>query len=289
MPRLLIEFLAEFGAEKKGEVDFLLDKMYQNSPEVTQTSELKSYSAKYKELPKRSQQQKALDAIWDHLINTQPAWLDPKKLTKFLEESITPQQNVLILKAFKFESSNVGNCSHRACYAAIRLHEMFRATSIEVMVKSSKEIDHFVVYLKNKVEKTWFVYDPLTNPEVVFAFDEYQKEIIPAFKPASTQVLLSISVTIDDDFCQRYARLYPKLLKHLSAEVDALNVKKLQSIPGFTKAVSVYCEEPHPKKLLELACAELKVKFGKKSLSLTQELCDGEATAAASDISVRPR
>lgn len=47
---------------------------------------------------------------------------------------------------------------------------------------SAPTIDHFVVYLGNN-DKGWKVYDPLTNPTLIFDLDEYRREILPSFKP----------------------------------------------------------------------------------------------------------
>ncbi len=80
----------------------------------------------------------------------------------------------------------VGNCANRACYAAIKLFDLFKQTTWKISLVSNSKKDHFVLYLhdssKQGKERKYYVYDPLTNPKVLFEFEDYIKLILPLFK-----------------------------------------------------------------------------------------------------------
>lgn len=94
------------------------------------------------------------------------------------------QTRYLLSKALGFACTNVGNCSDRSAYAAVKLFEIFKSTDVKVSLVSVPSVDQFIVYIGNK-EKGWHIYDPLTNPTIAFTFDEYKAQVLPLFETLS--------------------------------------------------------------------------------------------------------
>ena len=104
-------------------------------------------------------------SFWN--IRTQPTVLEQQRL-------------FLVQNAAVFAHTNLGNCAKRASYAAIELFEILMGTGSELQLTSYPEIDHFVLRIGNAAEG-WNIYDPLTNPELLFNEDEFTIEIKPLF------------------------------------------------------------------------------------------------------------
>jgi hypothetical protein len=197
-----------------------------------------------------------------------PRFKDPKASITFFQESVTPEKGSLMLRAFVFERSDIGNCSHRASYAAMKLFEMFKDTPIKISVEAigrERLIDHVIVVLSNDTTKEKFVYDPLTNPELVFGFDEYEEEIMPCFE-MSPVGKLGFSCQIDQALCHQYQNLTPRLRQDLAIQVGKLNKQVLKLKPMLMEQLSAGVGKP-TSHMLETACKQLKHKFGKHTLA----------------------
>jgi len=94
------------------------------------------------------------------------------------------QTKYLLSKALAFACTGIGNCSDRSAYAAIQLFELFKSSDIKVSLVSVPSVDQFIVYIGNK-ERGWYIYDPLTNPAIVFTLEEYKTQVLPLFEPVS--------------------------------------------------------------------------------------------------------
>lgn len=266
MPVLLKDFLTNHEASDLSAP--LLEKMHRTAPAVRDTLTSPHYSATYKKLPDLSSEQRVFQTTWQFLVsNTMPGFKDPKASITFFKESITPEKGALMLRAFVFESSDIGNCSHRASYAAMKLFGMLKDTSIKISVEAigrERFIDQVIVVLSNETTKEKFVYDPLTNPELVFGFDEYEKDILPCFK-LSPVGRLGFSCKIDEELCRQYQNLTPRLRQDLAVQVGKLNKQVLKLNSMVMQPISLREGKPTGK-MLDAVCEQLKDKFGKHTL-----------------------
>ena len=86
----------------------------------------------------------------------------------------------LVKKAILFSITEIGNCSDRAAYASLILFNALKETGIKVALQSLETKDQFYVCLGSK-ETGWKIYDPLTNPSIVFDVAEYQEKMLGYF------------------------------------------------------------------------------------------------------------
>jgi hypothetical protein len=123
----------------------------------------------------------------------------------------------------------LGNCSFRASYAAIELAKIFFGMSvgIEVKVRSYPEIDQFIVRIGSD-EQGWKIYDPLTNPELIFDIEEYDRDIIPLFKSLNTPKR-PYEFTITRSQINKFELLTKKMLYLLQSESDNLSIEALKT------------------------------------------------------------
>lgn len=144
------------------------------------------------------------------------------------------------LKAFLFDRAATfqfcpyGTCAWRACYAGLKLIRVFQNSNLQVFVEAAKIKDHFTVMLGSKVTG-WFVYDPLTNPDVVFPVDLYNKEIIPTFSDRrSTAERFSLKIT--PALAEAYENAWPRIQKLYleTCRAAKLDPKKLVRDPAFS-------------------------------------------------------
>lgn len=97
--------------------------------------------------------------------------LDPTEIKSLAMES------AIVKYALSYAFYGIGNCSHRAAYAAIKLFELLKGTSIRVKFYSYVKRDQFVCYLIDK-EDQMHVYDPYTNPEELYEPKFYRDNIL---------------------------------------------------------------------------------------------------------------
>lgn len=86
------------------------------------------------------------------------------------------QRQLLILNSLIFQHTHLGNSHTRASYSAFRLFELLQNSDLKFYVKSIKAHNHMVVYIKQN--KSWYVYDPMLNPDLIFSSEEYRKNVI---------------------------------------------------------------------------------------------------------------
>ena len=121
----------------------------------------------------------------------------------------------VFVKGGGFYITGLGNCSDRVADAAMKLYHSLKDTDVKVILYSAPSIDQFIVYLKTP-DKTWHVYDPVTNPELLFSLDEYKKEIIPLFDKVPHPAR-EVKLTIDNDLYVSYLFFCPRLKTCLTA------------------------------------------------------------------------
>lgn len=138
--------------------------------------------------------------------------------------------------AATYKFAFVGDCSFRASYAALNLAKVFSNCDITVALLSEKSKDQYVVMLGNN-KKGWFVYDPLTNPELVFELNFYKKEILPTFrqpeKVAMQQFKLVVTKEIAENFNNSWQVIKTELINLLNKNKPI--VKELLQDPDFTR------------------------------------------------------
>jgi len=232
--------LSDFIKENDGDAcaDFLIEKMGILSPNAQDTYSSEFYFAKYREMIESETydliHNKMMVCSLEAIIFTKaPFFYSQTQPITFFGQSLLPPEIAVFLRAFIFDISNYGNCSHRAGYAAIQLFKMLKSTDLQVIVKSAKSTDHFVVYLGNKTIG-WFIYDPLTNPELVFTHEEYSKTILPMFPKDIDGLRKRIPVTfkITEESCQKYEKIAESLKMQLCSELDSFDSRALLSNPS---------------------------------------------------------
>lgn len=236
MPITLSTFIQE--NHGTASADSIIEKLGIFSPNAQETYTSDFYFAKYRamiesetyDLHHNKMMLCCLEAI---ILTKAPFFYSHTQPVTFFGQSLLPAEIAVFLKAFIFDISNYGNCAHRAGYAAIQLFNIFKSTDVKILVQSAKLADQFVVYLGNKT-MGWYVYDPLTNPELVFTHDEYIQSILPMF-PKDTDSLrkrIPVSFKITEESCLKYQKMSETLVTQLHAELDRFDSRALLSTPA---------------------------------------------------------
>lgn len=101
----------------------------------------------------------------------------PATLTQAKQMEKIQQRHFLLKHALLFSVTKIGNCSDRAAYASLILFNLLKDTGIKIALQSLKARDQFYVCL-GSVAKGWYIYDPLTNPTLLFSVEEYQQTML---------------------------------------------------------------------------------------------------------------
>lgn len=108
----------------------------------------------------------------------------------------------------------------------------------------------------------WFIYAPLTNPELVFTYEEYTKKIMTIFKPAS-QFRIPVQVTMTTELREKYHAISSELRKALPTDVQRLNPAELMENMNINGSLARHgITLSQGRVLLETACKELQLKYG---------------------------
>jgi hypothetical protein len=111
-------------------------------------------------------------------------------------------QILLFSRAAFYQFSHMGSCSYRSSYAALQLFKILQGTSLNVALQSAPSVDQFTVLLGNKKEG-YYVYDPLTNPLMVFDREFYIKNILSTF-PKAAYTATAMNLTITKELSETY-------------------------------------------------------------------------------------
>lgn len=166
-------------------------------------------------------------AVLGQSIADSPASLANPSLSEKAREKIT-QSHYLLGKALLFAATAIGNCADRAAYAALQFFKLFNDTPIQVAVQSSPEYDQFVVYLGNR-DMGWHIYDPLTNPSVLFAFKEYTTDVLPLF-PKVTHPKQKFSLLINRQLVDTFEQQAPQTLHRLLAVLGQIKPEEIAQL-----------------------------------------------------------
>ncbi len=265
-------------------IDSLMAKMYQTPPNVHDTATSEHYSPKYKELIAHPEynlrHNNAMQGQLEYILfNKPPRFSSHTQKISFCKQNLLPAELKVFMQAFIFEISDLGNCSHRSAYAALKLHEIFQDTPIEVFVKSAEHIDQHVVCLGNKT-MGYLVYDPLTNPELLFAHEEYSKTILTMFS-VHQRPKLPTQVRVTVDLREQYQHIAAGIGAILSVDIDKFKVSEFLKIPELQDSI-FHVFGPDASSILVKADKELKRKYGKGMPLSTRQLEASEALKAPS-------
>ncbi len=260
-------FLRDFVNTHHGvdNIDSLLEKMGRKPPNAQDTIASEFYYEKYHAAIGRADydlpHNKILQCILEYIIlNKAPGFASLTQSVTFFKQAVLPAELTMFLQAFIFDISDVGNCANRACYAALQLQQILQGTPIKIIVKSAEKVDHYVVYLGNK-ETGWFVYDPLTNPELVFPHEEYTKTILRMFPEAKSSRRIPMQVTVTPILYEKYQNIAKTLREELPTDVASLSEARLLTDPRIQFSIDkVGLSRSKQKAALEKVCVELKSK-----------------------------
>ena len=105
-----------------------------------------------------------------------------------------------------------------AGYAALVLAKILSKNGVEVKLTSEPKRDQYIVLIGNKLNG-YYVYDPLTNPALLFEYDDYKKEIMPTFSLVDRPFRsydLTITEELAQEFAERWITIKEELVKLLS-------------------------------------------------------------------------
>jgi hypothetical protein len=118
----------------------------------------------------------------------------------------------LYARASMFVLSSLGSCSQRASYSSLALAQLLPKEA-QVFLVSAPSKDQFVVQLK-VADKEWLIYDPLTNPEVLFPHDLYKREVLSKFPDsdcAGKPFMLEITKELSAEFFSKCPDILEKM------------------------------------------------------------------------------
>lgn len=147
-------------------------------------------------------------------------------------------------RAATFELCPYGSCAWRASYAAVKVARVFQNTSLKIFLKSAETKDQFTVVLGNKA-RGWFVYDPLTNPDVFFPVELYNKKIIGTFSDRRAGAR-QFSLQITPELVDEYTAVCPRIKKLYLSYCDStpVTVERLKNDPAFIGGFRLSRVEP---------------------------------------------
>ena len=262
MPVLLRDFINTH--QGKNGVDSLIEKMRQQPPLAEDTQASKYYYDKYKELAAAPSfdrtHQVTMKLLLEYLLYSVAPIFKLGQTSSFFQQNLLLEQVTVFLQAFLFDLTSMGNCANRSTYAAFKLHDLFENTDLKIIIKSAKDKDQYVVYLGNK-SMGWFIYDPLTNPELVFTFKEYIDDILPLI-PLKSRPTMPLSVPVNPTLCKQYEFVANKLQRHLNTSVDDMQLSELRGNVNIVTSMKLVKGVKNINTSLELACDELKRQYG---------------------------
>jgi len=155
-----------------------------------------------------------------------------------------------------FDITQVGACTERASYAALSLAEAFKTQAINVAYTSNIKKNQFAVILGNK-EIGFYVYDPLTNPELIFSHAYYTKNVLSQFPDnhiTSNQVKVKITSDILEEFEAQKNLMRTRLATYIQDNLPTLEQLYHDRIFHFTTMALGYDMANEKNSLNEAVC-----------------------------------
>lgn len=189
----------------------MLEALYARPPSIVDTSSSPHYSSRLRKITSdvssyaETRQLSTLVEKEFSVLTTQDRFDVAKYVQIFGQvprDETFHKENVAILRAIRFFVFKTGNCSARASYAAFELSKLL-VGSVTIGIQSHPARDQYILMLQSKEKGSpWYVYDAITNPELLFNLREYQDDILPLF-PRVERPALKYTLTIKPALLER--------------------------------------------------------------------------------------
>lgn len=160
----------------------------------------------------------------------EPVKLETQLARKVHEEYASQQVSEIIClleRSLQFSILNQGNCSHRAAFAAIYLVDALDS-SVKIRYHSFPEKDQFVLILTTP-EKECFIYDPLTNPDLLFKQTYYHQKVLPSFSNAS-HLFRQLSLVVTPQMAKTFYALLGRVSTSMHSCYINANINKTRFV-----------------------------------------------------------
>ena len=186
----------------------------------------------------------AVAAIFQHVIHpvsidtgnysrkTYNELVDALGFELFNADELTNHKAFWFDRAATFQFCPYASCAWRASYAAVKIARVFENTDFKIYLKSAETKDQFTVVVGN-AKSGWFVYDPLTNPDVVFPLELYNKKIIGTFsdrRRGSRKFSLQITLELIKEYSAAWPRMQKLYMQY--CENTTVTVESLKNDPA---------------------------------------------------------
>ncbi len=227
-------------------VNNLINTLHASHPSHLETRKSNFFSEAYESLIKDPDElsinrmtiaisEQLFNAIYPSAFNSEGMLFWPKFSTDFWQSSHNMKEKSMELylfhRAMIFKHIHHGNCAHRSCFSAIELQKILLGSAISVTVKSDCTRDHFYIVL-SLPGSTTLIYDPLTNPELLFDENTHQENILSLFK-AVTNPAPPFSLTITERHLRQYEFILKKSETFLNSQKSKLSVQRIINDPFF--------------------------------------------------------
>jgi hypothetical protein len=244
----------------------MIDHLNKHSPSYISTLTSKHYSETYKSDIRNGAfrpncfASHLIGYVEDHIKLTsfhpyrKTFWekVDPGKNDLEIDKDGVPNavKRFFYLNYMPFKFFAYGNCAERSSYAAVKIYDVLSQapTDIKIFFKSYTEqflVDHFVLRIGNE-DKGWFIYDPLTNPEIIFEESEYHRDIIPLFKKHDSLTTRSICLEITPYLVERCNDSEVGFYNYFNERLSGLTEKSLKENIEY-----VFHIDNHPSKTID--------------------------------------
>ncbi|MAR83923.1 MAG: hypothetical protein CMF55_03930 [Legionellales bacterium] len=233
-------------SNRKTLIKNLIDTLHLSHPSRLETKDSGYFSQKYNASMTDSEalltnrmtiaiSEKLFDPISPTSLDRERTLFWPNFSEQFWQPSLDmkgkSKELYLFHKAMTFKHTHHGNCAHRSCFSAIELEKILRGSAITVTVKSDHTRDHFFIEL-SLPDSTTLIYDPLTNPELLFDAETHQEKILPLIQPV-TQTALPFELTINERHIRQYELILKRSENFLDSQKSQLSVERIISNPFF--------------------------------------------------------
>jgi hypothetical protein len=217
MPIKLRDFVTQCDVDAD-QANSMIEALYMKPPSVDSANSSPHYSLRLKEISSDAASKKLvgqLNVIVERetsIFTTQARFDIAKYLQVFGSSPGTEAiqiRSTAMLRAARFSIFKTGNCSVRACYAAFELYKLL-AGRADIGIKSSPKRDQYTLMIRKKDETSWYIYDAITNPELLFSIEEYQSDILPLY-PEVQCPARQFSLTISSKVFNKYQSVAPKV------------------------------------------------------------------------------
>jgi len=236
MPLNFRDFLIQCQVSDE-QIESMIAALYVKPPSVTAASSSPSYSPRLREITSDASS-KALATQQNIIIEREIAVriLDFNKYEQVFgnipENGKIQMENLAFLRAARFDIFKTGNCAVRASYVAFELYKLLGERA-SICIQSSPERDHYTLMIRKKEKGApWYVYDAITNPELLFDLEEYQSNILPMYQKVPHS-LRQYKLNLDAELYEKYQSVLPRVKNFFSDCAREIHVDSLMSDINF--------------------------------------------------------